>query len=196
MTQNKRLNPNSKHVCLLIAKTESHQRKKKKQGTKRNSEEAKRTEDQPKTACLHMAHCTAQTPLLLSLAPLVWQGQCWELVSDGVPLAAPPLPGHGGDLLGAGCLSALPSAAVVVMTGTLWVQARFREELIQAACLQLHRLVLCVAKSYPGCGRKCPAGCSYVKSHLLILFWIQWRGRGYKLAKSIGPLCLRIVCSS
>lgn len=80
--------------------------------------------------------------------------------------------------------------------GTLRGEARFRQELIQAACLQPRLPVLCVAKSYPGCGRKCPAGCFYVKSHLLLLFWIQLRGRGYKLAKSIGPLCLRLFCSS
>lgn len=103
MIQNQRLNPNSKHVCLLIP--ESHQNKKKKKRNKRKSEEAKRAKNQPKRGCLCMAHhCTAQTTLL-SLPCLLGRGNAWSSCLTGYPCLS-PLPGHGGDL---------PSSAVVVM---------------------------------------------------------------------------------
>lgn len=169
------------------SKTWRPSKEKKPQRTKRNSEEAKR-------AKFGSPYSTGPTLAATSLAALA--GQCWELVSDRVPLAASS---SWAWWQPAGCWFSQCSALLSGSNG----RKLYRERVALGkswsrlpACLPPHQLVLCAEKSYPGCGRKYPAGCFYVKSHLLLLFWIQQRGRGYKLAKSIGPLCLCLVCSS
>lgn len=119
MTHNKRPNPNSKHVCLLIAKTESHQRKKNqnnsglKETRKRQREQKIR---QRWLACLglavpHKHRSCCRRPRSPG------RGKAGSSCLRGVPLAAPHLPGHSGELPGAGYLGALLSAAVVVVAG-------------------------------------------------------------------------------
>lgn len=93
-----RTNSNTKHVCLLIVKTESHQRKKSKQRTKRNSEEAKRAK---------FGSLCSKSPTLAATSLAALAGQCWQLQSDG---AAPSW--AWWQQLGADFLSVLPSSEV------------------------------------------------------------------------------------
>lgn len=145
VTQNKRPNRESKHMCLLIAKTESHQRKKINRGPKGTR---KRKREQK-----------------ISRRHLAWQGRCWEQGTTGCP----PLPGQGGDVLGTGYLHALLSAAlvaaVVAAAGDFRGQGWLREPLTWVACLPPPQPLLCVAESHPGCGRKHTLGCFLMLNH-------------------------------
>lgn len=63
----------------------------------------------------NLARRTPLAPLWLPLALLPWQGSAGSWCLTEYPWL-PPLPGHGGSLLGAGFLSVLPFS-VVVMEG-------------------------------------------------------------------------------